>query len=72
MAIDTLIHDDGRNGPGTSFTGADLLDQRPHQMWGTDATASVTLAEGQVTDFAAIDHGSAKCAGATRQRSRPV
>ena len=32
-------------------------------MWGTDATATVTLLEGQVTIFAAIDHCTAECVG---------
>ena len=32
-------------------------------MWGTDATATVTLADGQVTIFGAIDHCTAECVG---------
>ena len=32
-------------------------------MWGTDATATFTEAEGAVTVFAAIDHCTAECVG---------
>jgi hypothetical protein len=32
-------------------------------MWGTDATATFTEAEGAVTIFAAIDHCTAECVG---------
>jgi putative transposase len=35
----------------------------PDQMWGTDATATFTEAEGNVTVFAAIDHCTAECLG---------
>jgi len=40
-----------------------ILTGQPDQMWGTDATATVTLADGQVTVFAAIDHCTAECVG---------
>ena len=32
-------------------------------MWGIDATATVTLDDGQVTVFAAVDHCTAECVG---------
>jgi hypothetical protein len=32
-------------------------------MWGTDATATFTEADGTVTIFAAIDHCTAECTG---------
>ena len=35
----------------------------PNQMWGIDATATVTLDDGQVTVFAAVDHCTAECVG---------
>ena len=35
----------------------------PNQIWGTDATATCTMEDGQVTVFAAIDHYSADCIG---------
>lgn len=45
-----------------SHTGSIVTDA-PDQMWGTDATVTVTLAEGQVTVFAAVDHCTAECVG---------
>jgi putative transposase len=40
-----------------------IVADRPNQIWGTDATATFTDQEGQVTIFAAIDHHSADCLG---------
>jgi transposase InsO family protein len=40
-----------------------IVTEQPNQMWGTDATAAVTLADGQVTVFAAVDHCTADCVG---------
>jgi len=40
-----------------------IVTSEPNQMWGTDATATVTLADGQVTVFAAVDHCTAECVG---------
>jgi transposase InsO family protein len=40
-----------------------IVSQRPNQMWGTDTTATVTVADGPVTIFAAIDHCTAECIG---------
>jgi transposase InsO family protein len=40
-----------------------IIAERPNQMWGTDATATFTQAEGTVTVFAAIDHCTAECIG---------
>ena len=40
-----------------------IVADEPNQMWGTDATATVTLADGQVTVFAAVDHCTADCVG---------
>lgn len=45
-----------------SHTGTIVTDV-PNHTWGTDATMTVTLAEGQVTVFAAIDHCTAECVG---------
>jgi transposase InsO family protein len=33
-----------------------ITTERPNQMWGTDATSTVTLEDGPVTVFVAIDH----------------
>jgi putative transposase len=40
-----------------------IVTEAPDRMWGTDATATVTDAEGSVTVFAAIDHCTAECVG---------
>jgi transposase InsO family protein len=40
-----------------------IVTDLPNQMWGTDATATFTEAEGAVTIFAAIDHCTAECVG---------
>jgi transposase InsO family protein len=40
-----------------------IVTDRPNVMWGTDATAAVTLVEGPTTIFAAIDHCTAECVG---------
>ncbi len=33
-----------------------ILTERPNEVWATDHTATVTVAEGQVTVFVAVDH----------------
>lgn len=40
-----------------------IVAAAPDQMWGTDATATFTEAEGNVTVFAALDHCTAECVG---------
>ena len=40
-----------------------IVTTSPNVMWGTDATGTVTLADGQVTIFGAIDHCTAECVG---------
>jgi putative transposase len=40
-----------------------IVTAAPDQMWGTDATATFTDAEGAVTVFAAVDHCTAECVG---------
>ena len=40
-----------------------IVTTSPNVMWGTDATATVTLADGQVTIFGAIEHCTAACVG---------
>lgn len=40
-----------------------IVAETPNQLWGTDATATFTEEDGQVTIFAAIDHCSADCIG---------
>ena len=48
--------------PGNPHEGT-IVAAAPDQMWGTDATATFTEAEGSVTVFAAIDHCTADCVG---------
>jgi len=48
--------------PGNPHEGT-ILTAAPNQMWGTDATATFTDAEGTTTVFAAIDHCTAECVG---------
>ena len=40
-----------------------ITTDHPNRMWGIDATATVTLEDGQVTVFAAVDHCTAECVG---------
>jgi putative transposase len=40
-----------------------IITETPNQMWGTDATATFTEADGAVTVFAALDHCTAECVG---------
>ena len=49
-----------------------IIPDAPNLMWGTDATLTVTLADGQVTVFGAIDHYTAECVGvhAATRRTR--
>lgn len=48
--------------PGNPHEGT-IVTTAPDQMWGTDATATFTEAEGSVTVFAAVDHCTAECVG---------
>ena len=40
-----------------------IVTERPDLMWGADLTATVTVEDGQVAVFAAIDHCTAECVG---------
>ena len=40
-----------------------IIPDKANMMWGTDATCTLTLEDGQVTVFAAIDHRTAECVG---------
>lgn len=46
-----------RNHDGTITT------DRPDEMWGIDATSTVTVEEGKATIFIAVDHCTAECVG---------
>jgi transposase InsO family protein len=49
-----------------------IVTEAPNQMWGADATATFTDAEGSVTVFAAVDHCTTDCVGihAVKKASR--
>lgn len=40
-----------------------IIPEQPNKMWGTDATATLTAEDGQVTVFVAVDHCTAECVG---------
>lgn len=40
-----------------------ITTEKPDQMWGTDATQTVTLEEGTATIFGVVDHCTAECIG---------
>jgi putative transposase len=40
-----------------------IITSRPHEMWGTDMTTTVTTEEGQVCVFVAVDHCTSECVG---------
>ena len=40
-----------------------IVTGRPNEMWGTDATSTITTSEGTVTIFFAVDHCTAECVG---------
>ena len=40
-----------------------ILTERPNEVWASDHTATVTVQEGQVTVFVAVDHCTTECVG---------
>lgn len=40
-----------------------IIPEAPNEMWGIDATATLTTEEGQATVFIAVDHHTAECVG---------
>jgi transposase InsO family protein len=40
-----------------------IIPDRPNEVWAADHTATVTVEEGQVTVFAAVDHSTTECVG---------
>lgn len=40
-----------------------ITTDRPDEMWGSDATQTMTLKEGNATIFVAVDHCTAECVG---------
>jgi transposase InsO family protein len=46
-----------------------ITTDRPDEMWGTDATTTVTTEEGQVFVFVAVDHCTGECIGLHASKS---
>jgi transposase InsO family protein len=46
-----------------------IITERPDEMWGTDMTTTVTIDEGQVCVFIAVDHCTAECIGIHASKS---
>jgi len=40
-----------------------IITERPNEVWATDATATITVQQGQVTVFVAVDHCTTECVG---------
>ena len=40
-----------------------ITTERPDEMWGTDLTATMTVEDGQVAVFIAVDHCTSECVG---------
>jgi len=40
-----------------------IVTERPNEMWGADATSTLTVAQGTATIFFAVDHCTAECVG---------
>jgi transposase InsO family protein len=40
-----------------------IITERPDETWGTDATTTETIGEGQVFVYVAVDHCTAECVG---------
>jgi putative transposase len=52
-----------RNAKGPRHHDGTIIPMAPNLMWGTDATATHTMAHGNVTVFAAVDHFTGECVG---------
>lgn len=64
MRAHGLAADTGRATPrGPRSHDGTIIPERVDAMWGTDMTAAVTTAQGQVAVFVAVDHCSAECVG---------
>jgi len=48
--------------PENPHTGT-IITARPNEVWASDHTLTVTVEQGQVTVFAAVDHCTAECVG---------
>jgi putative transposase len=50
-----------RHGPKTHDRS--IIPDKPNEMWGTDLTGTVTVEDGPVGVFVAVDHHTAECVG---------
>lgn len=51
------------NAHGPKAHDRTIIPERPNQMWGTDLTGTVTVRDGAVGVFVAVDHHTAECVG---------
>jgi transposase InsO family protein len=51
------------NAHGPKAHDRTIIPERPNQMWGTDLTGTVTVRDGAVGVFIAVDHATAECVG---------
>lgn len=51
------------NAHGPKAHDGTITTERPDEMWGTDATSTVTLFEGGATVFVVVDHCTTECLG---------
>jgi putative transposase len=65
-----LMRDNGLQAPhhagnahGPKAHDRTIIPDRPNQMWGTDLTTTVTVRDGSVGVFVAVDHHTAECVG---------
>jgi hypothetical protein len=54
LARSTFYHQQGHVAQPPAHDGT-ITTERPNQMWGTDATSTVTLQDGPVTVFVGVD-----------------
>jgi transposase InsO family protein len=58
-----LVPQRGGVAHGPAAHDGTITTERPDEMWGTDATQTVTIEQGTATIFAAVDHCTAECVG---------
>jgi transposase InsO family protein len=58
-----LVPQRGGTAHGPAAHDGTITTERPDEMWGTDATQTVTIEQGTATIFAVVDHCTAECVG---------
>lgn len=58
-----LVPQRGGTPHGPAAHDGTITTERPDEMWGTDATQTVTIEQGTATIFAVVDHCTAECIG---------